>query len=387
MGFWLLAAVFGFCIGAGWYLPFYKPLSDHIPLFAQLRNPTRIFWCTDVALGCLAAVGIDGVLNARANDSRRRLALIFTCLAAAAVIFANLWALAQLNKYADNPRALLAFIVKQTNMAFQTHADAARHMPSLVMRKFDWPTWSQISVAALGIVLLITAALRRRSAGKIVFAGLTTLLALDLFFVSLGQADYSRTSSVLLETPPAARWLQEHTDGRRLALISTGHLVDSQDQLEGCRCMLFSLRNCGGFGGGISQYPRRDKWMELAPQAFNMAYVSGIKYELTDAGDKEPAQKFVLPAFKDDRYTIYEVVPNPPMVFFVHRLIEVSGLDDVIEVFTKTRFRANSVATIERRTASGDAHVFRHGDRGVRHRERAGPLAHQHEYRCARSAS
>ena len=62
-----------FLISAGKHLPVYRWLYDSVPGFGQLRNPTRIFWCTEIAVACLGAVGIDRMLRRAISDRRRRL--------------------------------------------------------------------------------------------------------------------------------------------------------------------------------------------------------------------------------------------------------------------------------------------------------------------------
>ena len=363
LGFWLLLALMGFVLGAGWYLPAYRVLYEHVPLFNRLRNPTRIFWCTDLALACLATVGAEGILAGRpADDRRRRLAMVLALVAGAAILATTAWALLRLDHYARHGDQLVEWMRDKPNLALHGHGEAALSMPGRVMRQHDPVTWMTVATSLVSVGLVAVLAVRRRPAGRRAVAVLGGLLMLDLFLLSLGMTMYDTRMKVALENSPRAQWLQDRLGIQRFAVVTDQREPGSDDQVEGCLAMLYGIRNAEGDVGGNVEYPSRVVFREMVRRFPHMSRVAGVKYLLVDGELDHPQLR---EAWRDYRYVVYENLRALPMAFFVSQVTEMATIEKAFEQLARPELDVGATALVDRapppstaQSAAQDARVL-----------------------------
>ena len=212
--FVVVIAVVGFFVGAGQYLPVYRWLYDWLPGFGQLRNPTRIFWCTDIALACLGAIGIDWLWSSRrATPERRRIRVGVSVAASALLVLVVVWALAQLYSHRDDPTPLVRAIHHVPDDVLRIPArlvNGVRQVAQYTFEKHDALIWGNVAATLAAAVLIPLLVWRRRRPGVFVVMGLVLIETADLFALSLGQAMYDSKHQVVEGVPPRAQWLQEN---------------------------------------------------------------------------------------------------------------------------------------------------------------------------------
>lgn len=357
-------AIAGFLVAAGKYLDLYKFLYDNVPGFKQLRAPGRIFWCTDLAVACLGAVGIERALIRPLQDGRVKLRRALAVGAGAIVILIILLAMWQLAEYANDPkepadrellrkvagnpnippealRGVLPALVHKVNENPNIFNDmwkpyrlwAASDMPRRVIKERDLPSWGNVLAGVAGAVVLPFLIYRGRGAGRFAAGALVAILALDLFCLSFGMVQYEypvdgkRLMSPTVGTPPQAKWLQEHLGIQRYMVLPKSPYPTPDDQIVPNRGMQFGLRYVSGVAGGILDSIHRSNFIGFAgrPDIMNLV---GVRYIFSEAALQHP-QLSTQPVWQDDRYWVYENKGCLPMAFFVKRLVQVRRPYDV----------------------------------------------------------
>ncbi|MCD6303736.1 MAG: YfhO family protein, partial [Planctomycetes bacterium] len=340
---WVVLAVVGFLVGAGEYLPVYRVLYDSFGLFREMRNPTRIFWITDIAIAVLGAVGIDRAVAAGVERARRSRVRALTVIGAAAVVLILAGSLVSLARYAADPDSLVAWL-KTTKFAYTMNLRAARVAPGRVMRDFDLPSWAGVAAALASVVSFCWLVFRGRGAKLAASAVLVAVLLGDLFALSFGMIMYEDRWKILRGVPPRAKFLQEHLGLNRYAVIPHPPNVWPQnEQIVRARSVQFAIRNTLGKAEGIIDSLPRLRFVDmLLPMGIRtmddarrwhallgrFSILTGTKYLFVLNGlehpifqlDKLPGGQFRFVS-KDDRFRVYENTRCPPMAYFVRRVL------------------------------------------------------------------
>ncbi len=363
---WFLVplAVAGFLIGAGWYLPVYRVLYENVPGFGQLRNPTRVFWVTDIALACLAAVGIDRAL--RAGKPTHLLTKVTATVVGAVVLIVLLGSLVQLNRYAKDPERLARIVDANPNIAHDKwHAprlEAARTVPRHVMHDMDPAAWTNIITAALGVILLIGLVWRGREAGRFASAGLVLLLAGELYGLSLGTIQYSDDYHVVRGVPPRVAWLKERLGRQRFMILQGAAMPSPDDQIPRNRAMQFGLRAAHGVGGGILDNQARVNFCGKAKQFQPLMALMGVKYCYAEGEVKGARLELV---HKDDRWHVYKNAMYAPLVYFAGQVHFAKDSRSFVKLLENPKLDLRDFAcvfysppSVEGRRAPNDAKVL-----------------------------
>lgn len=350
--FWVVLAVVGFLVGAGKYLPTYRLLYDYAPMFSKLRNPTRIFWLTDLAIAALGAVGIDRVLSAGLKKEKRKPVRWMSVASGGVILVVLAGALMSLAYYAKHPEDLLAWL-KTTTFNYAMNIRAAQSMPAAVMHDFDPATWLSVAAIVASVGVFVTLAWRGKAVGKIAGAILVAVVAADLWALSFGMIMYEDRWKILNETPPRAKWLQENLGLQRYAVIPGPPNVWPQDeQIVRARSVQFGLRNTGGKAEGIIDSQPRLQYVGLLSRYAPMVTLSGTKYifvlkQFTDAQIRKiyPEPQFKK-AFEDERFKVYENTRVLPMVYFVRQVTSVADSQDALQALLSGRVPMDRAATV-----------------------------------------
>lgn len=343
----VLAAV-GFLIGAGKYLPVYRVLYDWVPGFSQLRNPTRVFWCTDIALACLAAIGVDRTLGRFAAQGKPRLGMWTSVGASVAALVVLAVTLTQLHSYANDPQPLLRWLDQNPNVFkdlwYPTHTAAAREVPQRVMRAFDWPAWTNIAALVAAAIALPLLVARRRPAGVVASAGLMTLLMADLFATTFGSVLHEPHYRALTEVPPRTRWVQEQLGEQRFAAWTRYAIPQPEnDDVGGNRPMQFRLRAAHGRGEGILDLPGRKRYLAQAGQSPHLLGLAGVRWLLSEWSVSHPAVREVR---RDERYTYYESQNCRPLAYLVRRMVQAPAPERMLNVMLHEQFDPITTAVV-----------------------------------------
>jgi len=346
--FLVLLAAIGFFLGAGKYLPVYRYLYDWLPPFRQLRNPTRIFWLTDIAIACLGAIGIDRVLRRAGAQAMPRGATVTATIAG--VLFAAVlgWSLLKLDRYARHPDQLVDWVNRNPNIVDDiwkpTHVQAAREQPAAVVRQFDKAAWTNIAAAVAGVILLQIAVRRRRAPGVPAAVVLVAIMAADLFAMSLGTIQYGHEDYLVTRTPVHARWLQENLGQQRYSVLWMPRLLRPEDQMFRNTPMLYRLRSTEGNAGGILEVPARQKFNLSAMTHPAFRSMAGVKYMLV-----EPAvARFASPGttlrlvWQDAQFLVFENPTCLPLAYFVRNVLKASDTEEAYRMI-KARWRDSAV--------------------------------------------
>ena len=368
----VLAAV-GFLLGAGNELPFYRIFYELLPPFRQLRNPTRIFWLTDIALACLAAVGVDRVLlgrrsaptagKVRSGDGAARrhgppklpspsnAPRKAVCVVGAVVLVVLAGSLVKLHGYATDPSAAKALI--DTNkkivrdltrpvhdMWYGVRVNDALTGPKRIFEG-DFPTWLGVAAAVASVAFVGFLVLRKGPAGRWAGAALVLLLSADLLALSGGMIMYNRQFDLMRKPPEWAQWLQDRVGNQRFSREIFGRPQTSHDLSDVNRGMLLGVRQLHGLGGGIVDSPARSQFIGLASEPIRgrtqtgqvverwelmdtLKNVAGVKYLMVDSSVALPESPLHLASvWHDDQWRIYENLSCLPMAYFVEEVKEI----------------------------------------------------------------
>jgi hypothetical protein len=337
-----LAAV-GFLVGAGWYLPVYRVLYDFVPGFDQLRNPTRIFWCTELALAGLAALGADRLL-ARvrrvapdqqpkpAADRRVRFA---AALGAALVVLPLGVGLLQLRAYAAAPETATHWVDDNSAIYkdtwYDNHVRAAQEVPARIIRGLEPAAWTGILAALATCGVLLYLVWRPGPAPRAAGPALVALLIVDLFAFSFGTVQYEDLYHATVGTPPTARWLQENLGIQRYVVVPPDGLPRCYD-IEENRALQFGIRNLNGIGGGILDSVPRGQFCTTVRPHRALIDLVGIRYICTA---KPVDQMSDLLVHADERWHIYENPSALRPAFFVPRVSKVPSAEYALSLFMK----------------------------------------------------
>ena len=341
----VLAAV-GLIVAAGRHTPVYNWLCHATPLFAQLRNPTRIFWCTDIALACLGAVGIDRVLARPSAEARRR-SLPWVSIGASALVVATVgWTLLQLHRYADAPEQLVRWvgdIKPNLKRAWLPQLLAgARSLSAAIFERGDLAVWGNVVAIVAAAVLVPILVLRRRPMGMVPGVALVVILVGELFAVSFGMVQYDPKYEVLTSTPPRVQWLQENLGFHRYAL-GQHNAWPRPNEIGGYRSMQFRLLHAYGSGGGIYDSAERTQFIAVTRQSPKLMSIAGVRFLASERNIEHPR----LPRVRmDERYTFYENLDCLPLVYFVKRVVEVSTAKQAIGTLIHDQFAPREMALV-----------------------------------------
>lgn len=339
----VLAAV-GFLLGTGKFLPFYRVLFDMLPPFRQLRFPTRIWWCLDIALAFLAALGVQRMQDW--SFDKKSLARLrgLTWALAAVVLIALIAGFSQLHEYAKDPQATENAVL--ANPEVNPHdvwtptriADAKLALAAIFHG--DKAVWGGAAAAALTAIFFAVLVLRARPLGPAGRVVLVLLLAGDLFAMSFGMVLYSKQFWLAKGTGPEVKWLQENLGLQRYAVLQQDMRPTPDDQIVRARNLQFDIRQLAGLGGGIVESPARSQFiyggafrpMTAETKAGKKALVwplmriAGVKYLFVDRTIGIGPDELALirqTVVKDDdpRYMICQIPDSMPMVHFVDRVL------------------------------------------------------------------
>lgn len=346
--FLIVLALAGFLVGAGKHLPVYRVLYDYVPGFAQLRNPTRVFWCADIALACLAAIGIERTLGRLAQEPRRLAVRIAVVVGGVVVVLVLVWAIGRFHHYANHPDDLVRWVNENPDIFNDqwkpSHIQGARDAPRKVIKEFDLPAWGNVLAALGAAVVLPILVWRGRSAGSIAAGGLVTILAVDLFALCFGTVQFDRQYYAIEGTPPRAKWLQEHLGLQRFLVIGHTSMPTPDDQVVRNRGMQFRIRSVDGVGGGILESVPRRQFCALTGRYASLMALTGVRYVLAERAINVKQFREV---HKDNRYHVYENTLCLPMAFFVSRVVRVTDEDRTLGALVSPKFDVRQIALVE----------------------------------------
>jgi hypothetical protein len=376
---WAFVAVglAGVVFGTGKFFPhLYDALYKLLPPFRALRFPTRIWWCTDIALSCLGAYGLQRLLDwkgakaqetaektaAATGDSAQRAAkrsrLAATVLAALAVVVLA-GALVQLHDYAGSPLSAEEAVRGNGEIAqdmwFPTRVQAAQDAPRRIFQG-DPAIWMGVAAAILGAALVAGLFWRGRPVGRIARVGVVALLGLDLFAMSFGMVMYNDQFTLMRKPPEWASWVRDHAGDQRVLREVVGRASTSRDQSDINRGMLLGYRQASGLGGGILDIPSRIGFIQFATlpvqvrgpdgrpaQAWDLLAalrnIAGVKYLMTNADARLPEDRFqITPAWSDANWRAYQCRSPLPPAFFVEGVVEAPPGSAIEHMFQTASF-------------------------------------------------
>lgn len=379
---WLLVvlAAVGFLVGAGKFLPFYQLVYDLVPPFRQLRFPTRIWWCMDIAIACLGALGIQRMQEGLATGKEQSRSRWLVAALAAVVTLAMVVTLVQLGSLARNPQGAREEVLANPEIlpperdVWTRERIAGAQQAAKNIFEGDAPIWAGVAVAMASLALVTVIVLRRRPMGRALALAVGGLVAADLLCLSFGMVQFAQQYYLTRGVPPRAEFLQKNLGLQRYACFIADPRPTRDDQIQPNRGMQFGIRFLQGTGGGIVDSPVRTQFISLAtnplppsphePPAMQwrlarvFSDLAGVKYffvepELKDfvkgihstwaMGQMFPITTMFVP--KDDRY---EIVPNPtalPPAWFVDRLVQASG-PNALRAMYDPQFDPNIMAVL-----------------------------------------
>ena len=343
--FLVVLAAAGFVVGAGKYLPLYRLLYDwSVPGFSTLRNPTRIYWCTEIALACLAAVGVDRTFGGRMTWRRRWLPAASAAAGGVVVLGVLAWAIYQLYAHADDPRPLVRWVhpISESSGRFLWLLETARRSIRQICQEHDLAAWFSVVIIAFTSVATPLLLWRRKSAGRMVAGGLGLLLVADLFAISFGSVQYDDQYVALKETPPAARWLQEHLGLQRYLLFYADQTGTAPNDIGRNRSMQFRLRSVEGVGGGILDSPARQRFITLIRRSPKLMRLAGVRYVLAESPIQHPGLRFIQ---QEGPWNYYEL-DSLHMAYFVRRVIGVADSQQVLGALVNAQFNPREMAVV-----------------------------------------
>jgi len=341
----------GIALGAGKTLPFYKILYNNVGPFRQLRNPTRIFWLTDIALSCLAAVGVQRLLLRPAEGASTRRGRIAGVVLGVVILATLVGAMVKLRGYAQDPEVAGRLVEDNPqigkDMWYPLRMWCARNAPGRMMG--DPIIWLGVATAVLSAAAMSVLLIRKVPAPRWVCPSLVALLAADLFFMSWGLVMYDKLFWLTEGTPPRAKWLQHrlgqdpNLGPQRYAVWLADNKPKQDDQIQPNRGMQFGLRNLVGTGGGIVDSPQRslflrfctdpirsrprDGWPALAAHSASMRNLACLRYVFVERAIQFPADEMglrqIVPTWQEDRYRVYENPSCLPAAFFTRKVRQV----------------------------------------------------------------
>ena len=350
--FWVVLAVVGFLVGAGEYLPVYRFLYDYVPIFSKLRNPTRIFWLTDLAIAALGAVGIDRALSAGLAESKRTPVRWLSIASGGVIVVVLAGALLSLAYYAGHPEELVAW-VKSTKFGYAMNLRAAQSMPARVMHDYDPATWASVAAIVASVGAFVVLVWRGKPLGRIATGVLVAVVAADLAALSFGMIMYEDRWKILNETPPRAKWLQENLGLHRYAVLPGPPNVWPQDeQIVRARSVQFRIRNAIGKGEGIIDSQGRMGYVGLLSRYSKMATLSGTKYIFVPGQVNDAQFRTIYPAtqfkkvLEDERFRVYENTKVLPMAYFVGRVVSVPDSRTALGAFVNGQLPLAGAAAV-----------------------------------------
>ena len=345
--FLVVIAVVGFFVGAGQYLPVYRWLYDWLPGFGQLRNPTRIFWCTDIALACLGAIGIDSLWNSwQATPERRRIRVGVSVAASALLMLVVVWALAQLYSHRDDPTPLVRAIHHVPDDVLRIPArlvNGARQVAQYAFEKHDPLIWGNVAATLAAAVLFPLLVWRRRRPGVFVVMGLVLIETADLFALSLGQAMHDSKHQVVEGVPPRAQWLQENLGEQRYLVLPNDENPVPPYQVGRNRAAQFGLRGVQGVMAGLLENPGRSEYLCRIEQSPVLLTMSGTRIVLSE---RRLQRRKLREVHKDDRFRYYENLDCLPLVYLVKKLMPATSQERAFARMHNQQFTPHETAIV-----------------------------------------
>jgi hypothetical protein len=362
---WAFVAVglAGLVFGTGKFFPhFYDALYALLPPFRALRFPTRIWWCTDIALSCLGAYGLQRILqkvpagkaSGASDDSAgraERRTRVVAAIVAAVIVVVLAGAMVQLREYAHSRLAAEEAVRGNGEIHedfwFPSRVQAAQDAPRRIFEG-DAAIWMGVVAAGLGAVLIAGLAWRRKTAGRLAQAAVVALLAADLLAMSFGMVMYNDQFSLMHRPPDWANWIGSHVGNQRTLREVVSRAETSRERSDVNRGMLLGFRQADGLGGGIVDSMARSTFIQFASQPVQyrgpdgrpaqawdlmnaLRSIAGVKYLLVEAGGKLPEDRYLIaPAWSDANWQVFECRAALPPAFFVEGAVQVkpgSGID------------------------------------------------------------
>ncbi|NQU74906.1 MAG: YfhO family protein [Planctomycetes bacterium] len=275
-------------IAAGRFLPVYRILYDHLPMFKSMRNPARFFGLVQFAIACLGAIGLQAAFLFTSEETRRskKWHRIVPILVGAFLLAVLAGSLVRLRGLMDDPFPGLAFIksVASFNGPGRDEAiEALRAMPRRIFLDGDVATWCQVA-AGIASICAGSAFFAFRSVRTAAMGWfLVLLVAADLGAYSAGMlhhttADASEVNAVVTGTPEHVRFMQENIGQGRY--ICWGWYRTNLDRFRG---MQFRIRQTMINRGDTFLTPRQWETLMLAWRGNRRVLdLLGVRYFVTN---------------------------------------------------------------------------------------------------------
>jgi hypothetical protein len=343
--------------GLGFAIALHAPvlwwLVTHLPLLELVENQ-RLHFVFELAVAVLAAFGLQAVIE-RPGERGRQLAVALAALAVG-LIAASLTGL--------NPGD-----VGRTFEHFLTGRDFQRR----VVIRLTTVVW--FLLFALGVTVALLIARRRPALAKGVAAALVLLAALDMLHFANRYNPMGPDAQVTLPRTPAIAYLQQHRDGR---LVAVG-LTLPPDQAS-----RFGLADVRGYDPPYptkrfldlwrAASPDQVAWMPttiaaITPAAVQVTGALGARYIVTVAGvaigsNSDPVLRALRRVYSGPDATIFENPRATPRAFVPAQVEVVPDAATAGTTLADSTFDASRAIVVEQDQPGTDA-LAADGTRGT----------------------
>ena len=347
----VLFAVVVYVTAAGRYLPFYWVLYKLLPGFDSLRNPVRFMIWVQLGIAALAAIGIQGALDAGRESLRGRVRAVAAVAAAAFVLVIGA-ALLRLHEYAGDALARQQAVASALELHKELdprvrealksgRLDALQHMTAKVFAQGDGATWTQVVVGLLSAAAAAGLfALKKRPVRAMAW-GLAALTVVDLGALSLGMLHYSENLWVIDEAPPHVQFLQKN-----LGLQRYVSALGQEDATTFQRGFQYRIRNLRTPKVGVFYTPREDQFVGVAPRFRRLLDLAGVKY-IVQAG-KPPSGEGLVSVYDSNGVSIVENRQAMPLAFLARRLRVLADGNEVLRELAVGKDDLRETAFVEK---------------------------------------
>jgi hypothetical protein len=272
-------------LAAGKYLPVYRLFYDYVPMFDRIRNPALIFAWINFGVACLAAIGLQAILDlGDQKPSRGRMWATLGVTAAVGAILGGV--VLRLLSFAGDPGAAADTVRSFDTLppdAWSRYAVTAANMAE----RFFHDGWSWLGIAAAAGSAAGVAAMASIRSWRKPWAiwALAGLLVADLGVFWSGSLMYNDKLYPLTgETPAHVKFLQQNLGAQRYMSFRGDHTAE--DRYRG---MFFRIRNAvGSSAGAILNTAHQQLYIINTYRFPRLMNLAGVKYVVADTKTAPP---------------------------------------------------------------------------------------------------